>query len=877
MRRRRLAILLAVPLIAVAVLAAGVVLLVPEDRIAALAAERAEAALGREVRLSGVSLDFFPRPAVALEGVALAGPAGGAGDRPVATVRRVLLRPRLLPLLRREVSVDAIVVEGLRLLVEVDENGVSNLPTLAADSGGGGGGDVAFAVKRFVLRDARVGYRDLRSGTVVRLDGLEQELRLEGEVQGGELARILLEGGLVVSDLDATLPGRLAVPVRDLRLRVVHRAILDRTADRLAIDRLELGVQELKLSGKGEVRGLAAAEGREVDLELAAASFDVGDLIASLPEGLWERFAPPSARARLPQADGRAAIQASVRGRLGGGALPAVDGRLTLDSVSLAYGRMGEVLTGVGGEIAFSLDSVATPALTGRILGEPFRLAFAVHDLAAPDLRLDLDTRLDLGRAQRLGLLPDSVTAGGRLALDVAARGPIQQPARMAVDGTIDLAGVAIQTPTLGQPARVEAGRVVLRENTLRGEGIQLRLGESDLAVDLTLRDWLPFVLGDSTVKPRATFDARSRRLDADALLGVDSIRYSELLFARLAGRRVNGKTVEELAEAAQLRGPKFPFELEGRLRAGELIRNGLELRNVDVDLAAGGTGFRLVELRGATFQLMGGDVRLTGRLGETRIRQDQGEEVVYPVAVQFEMSDAGAGPFFNTFTPFRNHLSGALSLAGTARVVLDKYLLPLRDSVAAEGTILATGGRLANWPALRALGQRLGVADFDTLTFRDWAGRFHVSGPRVALRESVLESDELRVRAAGVFDFAGQLDIGATLELSQSLVARARVAELSRLASVAAGEGGRVPVGLRLAGTAQDPQVQLDFSQAAGNLQARAQQRVEEEGRELAEKAAREAVERLLPADSLATPVDSVRKRLETELRGKLGRFFNR
>src|SRR5690606_24720469 len=73
MNRRRVLIALAVVALAVVAIAGAVLLLLPRDRIAALAAERAEAVLGREVRIEAVDVDFFPRPAVALEGVAIAG------------------------------------------------------------------------------------------------------------------------------------------------------------------------------------------------------------------------------------------------------------------------------------------------------------------------------------------------------------------------------------------------------------------------------------------------------------------------------------------------------------------------------------------------------------------------------------------------------------------------------------------------------------------------------------------------------------------------------------------------------------------------------------------------------------------------------------
>lgn len=870
--KRRVALLLLLPL-ALAAAAAGAILMLPAERIAALAADRAEAALEREVRIERVSLDVFPAPAVSLEGVAVGGATPEAP--PLATVRRVLLRPRLLPLLWRRVVVDAVVLEQPRLLVEVDSTGALNLPELG-EGERGGGGDIAFGVERFQIEDGRLAYRDRRSGVVVGLDGLSQRLRLAGDVRGGKLSRIELEGELEVAALSAALPGKLAVPVRDVRLRVVHRAVLDRASDSLRLEKLAVELQDLALEGEGTVRRLSAPEAREVAVRLAAGPFDVGELVRSLPRALLER-AGPGGRAELPEVDGRARMRVAAEGRLGAGELPAVQGTVELERFALAYPGLGPLVTDLGGSVAFSLDSVASPGLSGRLLGQPLRLAFAVQEPAAPVGRLSIRTVLDLERARELGVVPDSIEAGGRVGLDLAVRAPLLEPARGVVDGRVGLQGVRLRTPGLELPVVVEAGGLEFAGREIRSRGVRLRAGESDVALDLAVSEWLPLALGDSAAAPKATFDVRARRLDLDGIFGVpDSTLYSQLFFARLAGRPVGGRPVEEVAKEAGLGLPELPpVELQGRLRAAELRRNGLELRDVDVSLS--GRGDRL-ELTDARFQLMGGGVQIAGRIGMAAGSAGAERRTGYPAALTFQLRDVGAAAFFDRFTPFRGHLSGSLLLAGRTHMVLDEYLLPLRESVTAEGTAAVSAGRLANWPALRALGRQLGIARFDTLAFRDWTGAFQVAGPRVALRESYLEAGEMHVRAAGSFDVSGELDLAATAELAPSLAARVRGALAPRLARAAAGPEGRIPVGVRITGPAREPDLRLDLSAAASNAVAEARKEAEARARELAGKAAREAAEKaagqLLPRDSVPLAADSARAKLEGEMKKRLCRF---
>lgn len=118
-------------IVVVALVLAGAVLMLPAERIGAFAAARAEAMLERDVEVERFRIRLLPRPSVSLEGLTVAGPDSAA----FASVRRIDLRPKLLPLLRRNVVIDEVVLDRPRLVVEVAADGTTNLPPLA-DAGG---------------------------------------------------------------------------------------------------------------------------------------------------------------------------------------------------------------------------------------------------------------------------------------------------------------------------------------------------------------------------------------------------------------------------------------------------------------------------------------------------------------------------------------------------------------------------------------------------------------------------------------------------------------------------------------------------------------------------------------------------------------------
>src|SRR5688500_2307630 len=130
MRKRILviaAVLVALPILALTIAAVAL----PSERVARMVAERAQAKLGREVTIGDVGLSVLPF-GVSLDALTVAGPT--AGDDPVLSVERFLLRPKLLPLLRGRVLIDELHLTGPNIRIAIDTAGVSNLPELASDS-----------------------------------------------------------------------------------------------------------------------------------------------------------------------------------------------------------------------------------------------------------------------------------------------------------------------------------------------------------------------------------------------------------------------------------------------------------------------------------------------------------------------------------------------------------------------------------------------------------------------------------------------------------------------------------------------------------------------------------------------------------------------
>jgi hypothetical protein len=870
-------------------LAVILLLTLPAGRVGSMVAARASTALDRDVTVERFRVKLFPRPAIAMEGVRIGGPrdaAPAAGVPAFAAADRVYLRPRILPLLRRRVIVDAIVVHRLRLRVAVDEEGRSNVPSLESGAADGEpAGDAEFRVRSLRLTDGAVAYRDARDGTEVTLSGIEQLLRLSGRTAAGEFSRASLRGTLSIGDVDATFPGRLAWPLRDLRLHFDHDLELDRAADRLTLTRLDARVQEIPLSLTGTMDGLENGDARAVDLRAGAGAFDVARLVASLPASMLAGAGGDV----IEGAAGIASLDATIRGRIGAGNIPAVSGSLTVRDAALDRGRHGRIAEALTGTIGFNLDTVATSGITGRLLGEPLHLVANIRSFAAPEGRVALRTALAMAQAEKLGLLPEGAQGSGRIAVDLAASGPFAEPAGILLDGHAELAGVTLQLTALEQPAVVDQGRIRFSGHRAQAAGMRARVGGSDLQLDFTADGWLRYLLGDTAQVPVIAFDARSSRFDADEIFGVDPERYTygQLFFARLGDRTVDGLTAAQAAERIGLGLPAVPpLHMDGRIRAARLVNGGVTLEEVDVVVAGrGGT----LEVQAASFRMMGGGIHLTGRLGLAAGGSAGAGDVAAPLYVaqplllEYTVAGVGAQQFLQRFTTFRDHIAGEMLLRGTVRMNLDHHLLPVTQSVAGNGTVAIVDGELVNWPLVRQLGERLGVARFDTLHFSDWTGRYTFAGNRVVLDESMLEGRDMSIRAAGSFDFAGNLELGATLYLPPQWARRIPGAPAAFLVGMVAGSDSRVPVGARITGTAASPVIRLDMSEAGARLATAAQEEARRQAQEVAARVADDVATRVrdelshrLPQrDSLAVRADSLRRSVEDNIADRLRRVL--
>lgn len=154
-------------LVALVVLAAVAVLLLVDpndhkDRIAAAV----QKSTGRELSLPGeLKLSLFPWIAIET-GEATLGNPPGFGEEPFLTLRRAKLSVKLMPLLKKQLEVGRIEIDGLDLRLRQNAEGKGNWeewgsPEAQDETAGETGGPQQLSLAGIAITDSRIGFQDM--------------------------------------------------------------------------------------------------------------------------------------------------------------------------------------------------------------------------------------------------------------------------------------------------------------------------------------------------------------------------------------------------------------------------------------------------------------------------------------------------------------------------------------------------------------------------------------------------------------------------------------------------------------------------------------------------------------------------------------------
>lgn len=391
---------------------------------------RVKAATGRDLTLEGpLTLAFWPKLRLEAGPLAL-GNAPGFGDEPMLAARELRVAVATLPLLRKRVEMDTVVLHGVSVNLARDAEGRGNWEDLAPTGDSprqkSGGGLAALMLGGLDVKDGRLRWQDARSGQSLTLDRIQAHT---GALTVGE--PIALEARARVDGREPTLAG-------EIEAGGTLRYDLDAERYTLAPFTAKATLEGVHLPGGSATLTLAAA----LDLDRKAGTATLRDLaFEGLGATVKGEFAARDIEAPKPGAKARLELRGEDLSRLftafgvaaGKQLARAADRRVDLDFAFDADGRQGtlqvDALKGqllgasVDGKLAAAALDTDTPRATGTLdaAGPDFPAVLAALAAFAPDSPLLTDMARSLAREEtkafRLATGLDADLAEGRLAL----------------------------------------------------------------------------------------------------------------------------------------------------------------------------------------------------------------------------------------------------------------------------------------------------------------------------------------------------------------------------------------------------------------------------------------------------------------------------
>jgi len=474
------------------------------DSYRPMVAERASAALGREVRIGRLDLSLRPL-GVRADDVALAAlPDEGGGD--LLTARRLRIGARLGPLLRGRLEVTSLTIEepiarierladdtwNIRRLIggdEPDAAGEAGVLSVGSVEVIGGHAEVvdsavtaSLDVGRLTLRLDRASPAGALLSDIVLTD---TPVNLAFERDGQPVALALHVDNLTLD----TLPDGDAVPIR-LDARILHdgrsgafraNGTVGPLGADLTVD-LTIDGDELPLAALAPILGRL----EEVDTSAADVSLSGARLTGTIPA--------------LPV----------FAGTVRAGGLE-VRPTATADPVPLSF--EGEVAVARSA----SSTTIAWAPLAVDVAGQRLRLEGEVVR-GGDDTRIELrlaptrvGARALIGLAALAGhAIPIEVTQDGEVEIEARVDGRLTSERAPPVSGRLRVTGVGFAHPMIAIPLESVTLDASLVDGRLDAT-FAAKAGTSDLAGALAMAD---------VSEPTVTFDLRSERVDLDALMG---------------------------------------------------------------------------------------------------------------------------------------------------------------------------------------------------------------------------------------------------------------------------------------------------------------------------------------------------------------------
>lgn len=544
----------------------------PPSKLKSLAVEQVGKVLGREVTIGKAGITFYPFFGVSLADVAIANTTrDGYSKEAFVQFDRFLLEISVASLIKKQPEIKKIILKKPRILIEVDSLGSFNFDDMAVmqrdstaapkekKTGGVPILPVPISLSLFAIEDGQITYHDARAGQDIIINDLDDKIIFSIDK---ELKSITTSGDLSCAGI-ALKTEDIKKPLSNLVVTLHHDIGADLVNGTAEVKSLRLSLQKVFLNMAGTISHLN--ETPAFDLSITSDAISLQDLLKEVPVELAPVLSQMSAAGEL-------LIGLQIRGSfVEKGPLP-VSGTVAISNGMFKHNDLPKSIQQIALNCAFTDSTLEVNSLKLRCGDNPIALKAVVRNFKKPVIDAKLLANLNLSEVKDFAKLPAGVALSGKIVADIAVQGEADaaDPAKMAVQGKLDLSSVSVLAPPLTVPAVIN-GAFVLSSQAI-GEQLSVVIGKSSMKMDAQIKNYLSFAFPDSTRKlprPSLNFNVTSSYMNFDEFI--------------TEPKKEEGTKEGEKSSSSPVIAPLPGIDVTGKIVANTLIYNKIPMRNATV------------------------------------------------------------------------------------------------------------------------------------------------------------------------------------------------------------------------------------------------------------------------------------------------------
>ncbi|MCP4310883.1 MAG: AsmA family protein [Bacteroidetes bacterium] len=808
----------------------------------------------------------FPDLSINLHLVSVVGLEPFEGDTLVG-LKRFEVRVNPFSAIRKDLQVKSVLLDHPLINGIVLEDGTANWDITevvdeelieVTEEEVGEGSSMAVSLEKFAIKNGRIFYNDAAMGAEAAMEVFNLELAGDFSMEETKLKL-----SISVHGIDVRYGGIRYMRGGSFGLDLLAAANM--VENRYTMLKNEIRINGLTLGTEGVVLMMDDG-GMDMDMRFFCRETSFQTLLSLVPSIYLNDF-------EALEAKGTLLLEGEVKGVMKDSLMPDALIKLEVTDGFFSYPDLPKDVSDVQLKLLanyngkdMDLTTVDLEKFHISLGGNPFNARLHV-DHPVSDMHVDGELKglIDLGSLQDMVPM-EELDLEGRMTVDVRVdtrMSYIEQENYEEVDlqGLLLVEGVQVETSDIPVPVQLSKLEMIFSPRYVDLTGVDLQMGRSDLRLEGSLSNFIPYVFKGETVS--GALSVSSSLLDANELM-------PEITEEAISDDdNPEGEPADSLAIPAQVKIPEnIDFALD--LDMKEVIYDRIVIDNIlgKVKVSEG-----VAELAGLELDLIGGSVTATGSV-DTRDEYAGAD-------LSLDMLGVDIPTAYSTFVaverlaPMAKYCMGSANIKLDYKSQLDASFSPLYESVYANGQIFTKDLHVHNTKSFVRLSELLKNEKFREMAPDDMNIKFRIRDGKVIVDPFVMAFADSRMTISGLHGIDLSLDYLLDMEIAKTdLGTGARdmmngVSALASSAGIAIPESDFVKIRAKITGTFSDPKISTDLS---GNLEAGksrvkeiVEERIIEEVEKVEEEVREEASEK---ADEIITEAEAEVERIMEDAR---------